>query len=385
MKKRILAVFFVILLTLSAVYADSQQPIQSGELSIHFLELGNKYTGDCVYINYGEIDIIIDAGSRQSSAATIRAYIDNHTRDGRLEYVIATHGHQDHIAGFYSSRSITGIFDAYEIGTIIDFPMTNSTTLVYRNYLNARDRAVEKGALHYTALQCFNNEDGARRVYDLGEDLRLEILYNYYYENHTSEENNYSVCVRIVHNEDQYLFTGDLEIGGEEKLAEYYEENFGGLGHCVLYKGGHHGSNSSGSEKLMTAISPGYVCVCTCAGSPEYRASPENVFPSQGFIDRVAPYTDEVYVTTLVTNYAKNEYMPLNGNIVFYVSEKGAGIMCSNGNCKLKDTEWFTNNRRMPDAWKKEEFPLLEKAASEDTLPIDGDMIYPEAEKDGNL
>ena len=32
--------------------------------SVHFLELGNKYTGDCTYIKYGNVDILIDCGSR---------------------------------------------------------------------------------------------------------------------------------------------------------------------------------------------------------------------------------------------------------------------------------------------------------------------------------
>ena len=39
----------------------------SGDLDIHFLELGNKYTGDCTYINAGGVDILIDAGSKTSS------------------------------------------------------------------------------------------------------------------------------------------------------------------------------------------------------------------------------------------------------------------------------------------------------------------------------
>ena len=30
---------------------------EEGELSVHFLELGNKYTGDCTYIKYGDVDI----------------------------------------------------------------------------------------------------------------------------------------------------------------------------------------------------------------------------------------------------------------------------------------------------------------------------------------
>ena len=358
MKKPALTIFVIVALRFScALYGETNPVIQNGDLSIHFLELGNKYTGDCVYINYGDIDIIIDAGSKQSSVATIKAYIDNYVRDGKLEYVIATHAHEDHIAGFNSTETVTGILDSYEIGMIIDFPKTNSNTAVYRRYLETRSRAVENGAVHYTALQCFNNEDGAQRIFDLGEDVKLEILYSSYYENYTRSENNYSVCIRIIQNENQYLFTGDLEQEGEDELVDYYEENSGGLGHCVLFKGGHHGSNTSGGEKLMAAITPGYVCICSCVGSSEYRASARNVFPSQGFVDRVAPFTDKVYVTTLVTDYAKNEYMPFNGNIVFLVSEGSVSVICSNNDTMLKDTEWFLNNRQMPDAWLRRDSP----------------------------
>ena len=371
MKKLLLAFIFFISFTLLFLYAEPEENhggyednppgiIENGDLSIHFLELGNKYTGDCVYINYGEIDIVIDAGSKQSSAAVIKTYIDNYSLDGKIEYVIATHAHEDHIAGFYSTRNIPGILDSFEIDTIIDFPKTNSTTATYRNYIKARENAVEKGAAHYTALQCFNNEDGAQRVYDLGGEVKLEILFNFYYENYTRSENNYSVCVRIIQNEDQYLFTGDLEYEGEERLADFYEENFGGLGKCVLYKGAHHGSNTSSTEKLMAAITPDYVCVCTCVGSSEYRAASENIFPSQGFINRIAPYTDNVYLTTYVPDYSTNNYMPFNGNIVFLVSDKKITIICSNDDRKLKDSEWFRQNRIMPEEWMGENAKSIE-------------------------
>ena len=331
--------------------------IESGDLSIHFLELGNKYTGDCVYIQYGDIDILIDAGSRQYSASIIREYIDQYIRDGKLEYVIATHGHQDHIAGFSSTRSNTGIFDAYEIGTIIDFPLTNSTTLTYTNYVGARDDAVAKGAVHYNALQCFNNEDGARREYDLGGGVRLEILYSYYYDHVSRNENNYSVCVRIVNGVEQYLFTGDLEQEGEDLLVDYYDEYFGGLGHCTLFKGGHHGSSTSSCDKLLAAITPEYVCVCTCAGTSEYSTTIPNQFPTQAFIDRIAPYTDNVYITTLIINYANNDFTSLNGNIVFLVSQGVVSVSGSNNSKKLKESEWFGVYRTMPSAWIEGDFP----------------------------
>jgi hypothetical protein len=105
----------------------------------------------------------------------------------------------------------------------------------------------------------------------------------------------------------------------------------------------------------MAAIKPEYICVCSCAGSSEYRASWQNVFPSQGFINRIAPYTDKVYVTTLVTDYNNNEYTSLNGNIVFFVSGGNISVIGSNNSLKLKDTEWFWINRQMPDAWLRKE------------------------------
>jgi hypothetical protein len=46
-------------------------------------------------------------------------------------------------------------------------------------------------------------------------------------------------------------------------------------------------------------------------------------------------------------------FVPLNGNIVFLVSGGVVTIVCANNNLKLKDTEWFQNNRQMPDAWIK--------------------------------
>jgi competence protein ComEC len=362
-KKRLFPILLIISLVCSAaVFAenDGKTPfpvITSGDLTIHFLELGNKYTGDCVYINYGDTDILIDAGSRQSSAAIIKEYIDNFIADNKIEYVIATHAHQDHIAGFCSTNTVTGILEAYEIGTIIDFPKTNNATAIYRNYKNTRDRLVENGTVHYTALQCYKNEGGAQRVFNIGEELKLEILYNFYYENQAGNENDYSVCVRIIHNEKQFIFTGDLESDGEEKLVEYYGEHYGGLGHCVLYKGGHHGSNTSSGATLMAAISPEYVCVCSCVGTSEYRASPPNVFPSQGFIDRLAPYTDKIYITTLITDYSNNIFIPFNGNIVFLVSGSTVSVICSGNDHILKDSAWFKANRQMPDEWKDGHFP----------------------------
>ena len=95
------------------------------------------------------------------------------------------------------------------------------------------------------------------------------------------------------------------------------------------------------------------MCVCCCAGSSEYTSKVENQFPTQQFIDRVAPYTDKVFVTTLCLDYNKGSYTSFNGNIVIYTnSNKQLVVACANNNTLLKDTEWFKANRACPASWK---------------------------------
>jgi beta-lactamase superfamily II metal-dependent hydrolase len=48
----------------------------------------------------------------------------------------------------------------------------------------------------------------------------MKILYNYYYENSSSDENNYSVCVLFTQGSKNFLMTGDLEADGESALSQ---------------------------------------------------------------------------------------------------------------------------------------------------------------------
>lgn len=338
--------------------------VEGNDIKIHFLELGkntedgfkgSKNTGDCVFIQCGDNDILIDAGSAYASSTVIIDYLDKYITDNTLEYVIATHAHEDHISAFSSTKTREGVFAHYKTETIIDFPLTNSTTKVYSNYVAARDAEVEEGAKHYTALECYNNQNGAKRVYALTKTIELEILYNYYYENKTSNENNYSVCVMINHGGNHYLFTGDLEEEGEDMLVDYYEEHHGGLPHCSLFKAGHHGSGTANGSKLLETITPDIVCICCCAGTSEYTEVNDNQFPYQEVINRVAKYTDKVYVTSVVDmeDAKRKNIVSMNGDIVVSSNGEDITVKGSNNDTLLKDTEWFKERRTCPDEWKE--------------------------------
>lgn len=343
---------------------ESSTEISTGneEFSVHFLELGNKYSGDCTLIKSGDTEVLIDAGSRKGSAGTLKTYIDEYCTDGVLEYVIATHAHEDHIAGFIGTKdgdTRNGILYTYEVKTLIQFARSDyglttekGNPTLYSEYLDAVAYAETQGTQVYTALQCWQETDGAKKSYYLDDTqtVSMNILYNYFYENKTSGgggENEYSVCMLLSDGKDNFLFTGDLEKKGEEYLTEYND-----LPKCKLFKGGHHGSYTATSEKLLQKIQPEIVCVCCCCGSTEYTKDMANVFPAQAFVDRVAQYTDKVYVTTVVSDEGQG-YQSMNGNIV--VTKKGGAVTveCSNNNTLFKDTEWFKANRTLPDAWKE--------------------------------
>ncbi len=328
----------------------------AAELSVHFLELGNKYTGDCTLIKCGDTEVLIDAGSRQNSASAIRAYIDQYCEDGVLEYVIATHAHQDHIAGFVGSKDSktgkqTGILYNYEIGTLIQFAGHNTTSTIYKNYVKAVDYAKENGAQVYTAKDCCEGENGAKQEYflDGNQTVSLKILNSHYYYNETKDENDYSVCVLLTQKDTNggadknFLFTGDLEEKGESYLVDMND-----LPEVELFKGGHHGSYTASTEKLLKVIKPKNVAVCCCCGTTEYTSNADNTFPAQAFIDRVAKYTENIYCTTLIIDYKAGEYASMNGNIVFYTDKGELKLKCSNNDIILKDTEWFKKNRVWP-------------------------------------
>ncbi len=220
--------------------------IKNGNLSIHFLELGNKYTGDCSLIKVGTTEVLIDAGSKASSIPTIKAYLDKFV-EGKLDYVVVTHAHEDHYAGFATNQSTDSLFDLLEVGTIIEFAKTNKTqnNKMYANYLREREEERSSGATVINALDCINETGGATRNISLGDGVVMQLLYHKFYEEVAETENDYSVTLQIVDGSKKYLFTGDLEKEGEESLV--LENAAGGknenlLSQVEIYKAGHHGS-----------------------------------------------------------------------------------------------------------------------------------------------
>jgi competence protein ComEC len=323
-------------------------------IDIYLQELGNGSTGDSIYVKAGDNDILIDAGSDSTSAKTLTAFLKGKVSDNKLEYVIATHAHTDHIGAFYGTD---GIFANFDCRTIIDFPKYDSdkdptkTTTVFGKYCAARDAEVSGGASfgaeHYTALACYNanstGTSGAHRYYTLGENLTMEILYNYYYDHSQSAgENDYSVCLQFIQGENRYLFCGDCEELSEKKLLTYNSDS---LKPCVFYKADHHGSKTSSCPEFMAAVHPKFVGVSCVAGNYEYKQTHfDYTFPCQRTINTLGPITKAIMVTTLGSVSDLTSHTSFNGTI--HVASRGNSqndvtMEGSVNSTYLKDSAWF--------------------------------------------
>lgn len=227
----------------------SSTPITpEGELQVYFIDVGNA---DSILIRQGEVNALIDAGER-GDGDDVLAYLN---RQGvkKLDLVIATHPHADHIGGM--ADVINGI--AIDRFVMSFMPEDETpTTATYLNMLTALD---EKSVTVEEA------EPGA--VYTLGT-AQLTVLAPL---SESDEANNISVVTRLTFGERSFLFMGDAEAEVEEELL-----SSGRPLTADVLKIGHHGSNTSSSQAFLNKVDPDYVII-PCGEGNSYGHPHEEV------------------------------------------------------------------------------------------------------------
>lgn len=204
--------------------------IAEGNISVHFIDVGQ---GDCQLILSDSGTVLIDCGEREYSNRVI-SYIRS-LNISRLDYVIASHPHSDHIGG------MSYILDEFDIGTVIMPDIQKSvipTTNTYARLLKSvsdNDIKVEYAR--------------AGSKYKIGGAVMTVLSPVKDYE----DLNNYSVAVKIVHGQNSFLFTGDIE-----KEAEADILNDGADVSASVLKVAHHGSSTSSHKGFLDAVSPVY-------------------------------------------------------------------------------------------------------------------------------
>lgn len=250
----------------------------SGEgVSVHFIDVGQ---GDCALILTPSKSVLIDSGELGYASAVFNYLIAQNVK--KLDYIIATHPHSDHIG------SMSEVINYFGARLVILPEIPDELVTTTGAYLRLLESIYDNSAEAVYARRGMK--------FDLGSGAEMEIIAPL---NDYEKINDYSVVVKFTHAGNSFLFTGDIENSAESDIADN-----GGVSADVLFVA-HHGSNSSSTSKFLNAVGGRYAVISV--GSPNSYNHPR-----PEVISRISS-RDYIILRT-----------DLHGNIVF--DSTGAGL-----------------------------------------------------------
>lgn len=198
-------------------------------LAVHYLDVGQ---GDSIFIELPDNEcMLIDAGENMYGKS-ITQYIEN-LGYKKINYLVATHPHADHIG------SMAYVVNHMDIGDIY-MPKVSTTTKTYEKLLNA---IADKGLKIKSAKAGMNIISNKNVTADILAPVKINA----------DNLNNCSVIIKMVCGSDSFLFLGDAE---KEELKTV-KANMS----AEVLKVGHHGSRTSTTKDLLKKVNPSYAVI----------------------------------------------------------------------------------------------------------------------------
>lgn len=218
--------------------------IPEGSTSVFYVDVGQ---GDCELIRTpGGETILIDAGTNATGDELV-AYIQSMGIQ-KIDKLIATHPHEDHIGG------MDEVVNAFTIGDVYLPKVADSQTPTTKTYERLLTAISDKG------LQITQGQGGMTVLEEEGVKLEFLAPNSDLY----SGLNSYSIVAKLTCGEKSFLFTGDAEEDSEEEMVA--------LGYDLqsdVLKCGHHGSSTSTCDAFLQAVQPKYA-VISCGLDNDY-------------------------------------------------------------------------------------------------------------------
>ena len=244
MNKKTVTLIVIILGAIMALLSDFMSeeknisPVLNEVLKVSFIDVGQ---GDSTLLELpnGEI-MLIDAGNPEDGERIVEMIEEKGYK--KVDYLIATHPHSDHIGG------MAEVVKAFEISKVY-MPKKSHSTSSFEKLVDA---------IYKKNLKITEAKTGVTLIDE--ENLKIEILAPGYsdYDN----LNNFSAVVKVDYGETTFIFTGDAE-----KEVEYEMLDSGADLKADVLKIGHHGSSTSSAYGFIKAVNPKYGVISCGAGN----------------------------------------------------------------------------------------------------------------------
>ena len=207
------------------------------ELKVTYLDVGQ---GDSTFIELPDQKCMLIDAAEPEHSGEIKSYIHSEGYN-KIDYLVATHPHSDHIGGMSS------IVDSFDIGAVY-MPKVQTNTRVFEDLLTS----IQKKHLKI-------KEAKAGTQILKGNDLEIRVVSPT--DDHYSDLNDYSAVVHLTYGENSFLFMGDAEKKSENQIKEPIQAD--------VLKVGHHGSEYSSGTDFLKDVSPEYAII-SCGKGNKY-------------------------------------------------------------------------------------------------------------------
>ncbi len=209
-------------------------------VEVTYIDVGQ---GDSSFIDIKDgPKILIDAGPNAGGEAVLDFLKTKGIQ--KIDYVIATHPHEDHIG------KMSEVLNNFEVGTFY-MPEVATTTKTFDNMLDA---IKNNGCNAKYAKQGENIIDS--------QDVKLTVVAPV--SDSYEDLNNYSVMLKLTYKNSSFLFTGDAE-----ELSEYEILQSDADIRADILKVAHHGSSTSSCEEFLRKVAP-RVGIISCGFDNSY-------------------------------------------------------------------------------------------------------------------
>ena len=222
---------------LMALLLFSGAQAKTAQLRYYAVDVGQ---GDCsLFVLPNGQNIVIDAGPEKNAKQTVRYLKSCGVK--RVDLLVATHPHEDHIGGMKE------LLSAFPVGKIWDSGY-NHGSRVQRDFY----RAVKEGKIAFgRPKRGFSENFGDVRVDVLGPAKLLK--------NTDSDANNNGLVLLVTYGDISFLITGDMEMEERRTLEP--------LPQATVLKAAHHGSRNGTDGNMLRELSPEIIILSYARGN----------------------------------------------------------------------------------------------------------------------